>query len=60
MCRLVQLIISLSSAKQWTSEVTGLDLYELFMSLIDSLKRTDHPWVKETLDYWKRFVYLFY
>ncbi|KAG2122557.1 hypothetical protein BD769DRAFT_1670734 [Suillus cothurnatus] len=50
----VQLIISLSSAEQWTSEVTGLDLYELFMSLIDSLKRTDHPWVKETLDYWKR------
>ncbi|KAG1841175.1 hypothetical protein C8R48DRAFT_781485 [Suillus tomentosus] len=50
----IQLIVSLSSAEQWTSEVTGLDLYELYISIIDSLKRTDHPWVRETLDHWKR------
>ncbi|KAG1787995.1 uncharacterized protein HD556DRAFT_1312285 [Suillus plorans] len=53
-CVILILIISLSSAKQWTSEVTGLDLYELYISIIDSLKQTDHPWVKETLDHWKR------
>ncbi|KAG2150798.1 hypothetical protein DEU56DRAFT_752464 [Suillus clintonianus] len=51
----IQLFVSLSSAEQWTSEVTGLDLYELYMSIVDSLKRTDHPWVKETLDYWTKF-----
>ncbi|KAG1838716.1 hypothetical protein DFJ58DRAFT_845947 [Suillus subalutaceus] len=50
----IQLIISLSSAEQWTSEVTGLDLYELYLSIVDSLKWTDHPWVKETLDYWTK------
>ncbi|KAG2342170.1 hypothetical protein BDR05DRAFT_949141 [Suillus weaverae] len=50
----IQLIVSLSSAEQWMSEVTGLDLYELYMSIVESLKQTDHPWVKETLDYWTK------
>ncbi|KAG1852226.1 hypothetical protein F4604DRAFT_1686706 [Suillus subluteus] len=50
----IQLIVSLSSAEQWTSEVTGLDLYELYLSIVDSLKWIDHPWVKETLDYWTK------
>ncbi|KAG1852172.1 hypothetical protein F4604DRAFT_1933741 [Suillus subluteus] len=55
----IQLIVSLLSAEQWTSEVTGLDLYELYLSIVDSLKRTDHPWVKETLDYWTKFIRFF-
>ncbi|KAG0692239.1 hypothetical protein DFH29DRAFT_882781 [Suillus ampliporus] len=38
----------------WTSEVTGLDLYELYISIVDSLKWTNHPWVKDTLDHWKK------
>jgi hypothetical protein len=54
--RLVQLIVSLSSAEQWTSQVTGLDLYELYLSIVESLKQINHPWVKETLDYWTKFV----
>ncbi|KAG1812858.1 uncharacterized protein BJ212DRAFT_1482918 [Suillus subaureus] len=50
----IQLIVSLLSAEQWTSEVTGLNLYELHMSTVDSPKWIDHPWVKETLNYWTK------
>ncbi|KAG2072544.1 hypothetical protein BDR04DRAFT_1116968 [Suillus decipiens] len=34
----IHLIVLLSSAEQWTVEVTGLNLYELYILIVDSLK----------------------
>ncbi|KAJ8588658.1 hypothetical protein M405DRAFT_901810 [Rhizopogon salebrosus TDB-379] len=40
----IQLIVTLSSAEQWASEVNGLDLYELYLSIVSTLENTDYPW----------------
>jgi len=34
--------------------VNGLDLRELYLSIVTALGNTNHPWVKETFDYWKK------